>query len=370
MKRTSRSLSWLLAAVFILTLSTARGSQTTAADPAKRISATSKAVRDKINLKSADGCRHIYGFNYQPSWGYNGVTVWGEKFDAEKYRHELALGKKYFPAFNAVRVWLSWSAYRANPERFIRDFQQAVDICGELDLLVVPVIFNRWIGNPLWDRVEKREITANFDVTFAPFIRALVMPRRGDLRVLSWDLCNEPFSPGEDDKMVPVSQEVETQWLCEIHKALKQCDPDALTCIGTLPVVEHVRRCGHLQDILTPHLYVPLFSIPPKSIPAKLEDTVVPFSVIGGSVELAKKLGKPIMSTECCWGAEDDAERGSIVRTNLQALKRAEIGFFAHALYTSGVADLHKYKDGLYMPFILSDGTLRPGHDVYNEFAR
>lgn len=52
--------------------------------PVQKISAASKAVRDAINLKAADGCRHIYGFNYQPSWGYNGITVWGGAFDAKK----------------------------------------------------------------------------------------------------------------------------------------------------------------------------------------------------------------------------------------------------------------------------------------------
>jgi len=66
------------------------------AAPAKGISAAAQTVRDKINLKASDGCSHIYGFNYQPSWGSNGVTVWGEKFDPKKYREELASGKKYF----------------------------------------------------------------------------------------------------------------------------------------------------------------------------------------------------------------------------------------------------------------------------------
>ncbi len=97
---------------------------------------------------------------------------------------------------------------------------------------------------------------------------------------------------------------------------------------------------------------------------------MVPASVVADSLALAKKLGKPMISSECCWGAENDAERVSIIRTNLQALKQYKMGFFPHALYTSGVADLHKYKEGLNMPFILDNGSLRPGHDVYNEFAR
>ena len=184
---------------------------------------------------------------------------------------------------------------------------------------------------------------------------------KGDLRILAWDMCNEPEV---------LATNFETPWLGKVRRCVKQCDPAALTCIGTLPGVENLTRCGHLQDILTPHLYVPLYDFPPKSNPARLQDTLVPFRVITDSFELAKKLGKPIMSTECCWGAADDAERANIVRTNLQALKRYKIAFFPHALYTSGVADLHKYKEGLYMPFILEDDSLRPGHEVYNEFAR
>ncbi len=294
MKPTRRFTSLLLAAVLVLAVGVAIASKAAAADPAKGISAASQAVRDKIDLKAPDGCRHIYGFNYQPSWGYNGLTVWGEKFDPKKYRQELAAGKKYFPKFNAVRMWLSWSAYRANPERFVRNFQQAVDICGELDLLVVPVIFNRWTGKPLWDRVENPELAAPFDAMFGPFIRALVVPMQGDLRILAWDLCNEPYNDA-------ATMAIETQWLTKVRQAVKQCDAAALCCIGTMPGVEHLTRCGHLQDILTPHLYVPLYDFPPRSRPAKLQDTLVPLSLIAESAKMAKKLGKPMISSECCW---------------------------------------------------------------------
>jgi hypothetical protein len=285
------------------------------------------------------------------------LTIWGEKFDPQKYREELAAGKKYFPKFNAVRVWLSWSAYRANPEPCIRNFQQAVDICGELDLLVVPVIFNRCGG---LECVEDREETADFETTCGPFVKALVALMRGDLRILVWDLCNEPL-----DGRIP--REVEIQWLNKIREAIKQCDPNALTCIGTMPGLEHLTRCAHLQDILTPHLYYPLYDFPPPKPPVSL----LPVSYITDFFELAKKLGKPMMVTECCWGADDDAERASMVRMNLQALKQYKIGFFPHALWFSGIPDLNnKDKKHLYMPFILEDGSLRPGHDVYNEFAQ
>lgn len=350
----------------VLAAITIAASTTVAADPVKMISAKSKADRDRISLKSPDGCSHINGFNYQPSWASSGLAAWGDNFDPKKYREELSLGKKYFPKFNAVRIWLSWRAYQANPEQCIRNFQQAVDICGDLDLLVVPVIFSRWTSKPLWEFVENPEVTADFAATFAPFVTALVTPMKGDLRILAWDLCNEP---GGD----PAMAQGEVAWLAKVRETIKQIDPTALVCIGTMPGTDNLVTFGHLQDILTPHLYVPLYDFPPKTIPAKIEDNRVPVSCIAESFELAKKQGKPMMSTECCWGAEDDAERVGIIRINLQALREYKIGFFPHALYTSGVADLHKsenHKDGLYMPFILEDGSLRPGHDVYNEFAQ
>jgi len=309
--------------------------------PIQSLSAAAKAIRDKINLRASDGCSHIYGFNYQPSWGSNGVTVWGEKYDPKKYREELASGKKYFPKMNAVRIWLSWSSYRTDPARFVRQFQQAVEICGELDLLVVPVLFNRWVGNPVWEVVSDSEMAADFAATFAPFVRDVVAPLKGDSRILAWDLCNEPPLRGG-----------ELQWLGNLQKTVKQIDPCSWTCIGTV-TVDQTRQCAPYQDILTPHLY---------------------FGGYPDYVQLAKEVGKSLISTECCWGSLDDSVRVQRVRDELGALKTHKIGFFPHALYESLVADLHRPQYGFvdkpgYMAFIHMDGSLRSGHDVYNVFT-
>ena len=306
------------------------------------LSAASKAVRDKINLAVPDGCSHLYGFNYQPSWGSNGVSVWGAKFDSAKYRQELGQGKKYFPKMNAVRIWLSLSAYRENPTRFVQNVKQAVDSCGDLDLLVVPVVFNRWVGNPAWDVVTDQEVAADFDATFGAYLRDVVTPLRGDGRILAWDLCNEPPLIGG-----------ELAWLGNIHAKVKQINPTAWTCIGTV-TVDQTRQCAPFEDVLTPHLY---------------------FGGYPDYVQLAKDLGKSLISSECCWGSLDDAERVQRVRDELGALKNYKIGFFPHALYESYVADLHRPQYGFvdkpgYMAFINMDGSLRAGHEVYNEFAR
>jgi len=360
MKTILRLSAWLPSAALILALGAV--SDAGAAGPAPKISAASKAVRDAIDLKAADGCKNIYGFNYQPSWGNNGLTVWGEAFDAKKYREELEAGKKYFPKFNTVRIWLSWSAYRKDPERFIRNFQAAVDICGELDLLVMPVLFNRWPGG--WDEITNPELLApDFDARFGPYVRALVTPLRGDLRILAWDLCNEPYAQN------PMPDEVCIPWLFKLREAVKQSDRSALVCIGNHDN-RTTERTAPFQDIITPHIYLPSYGSEykdPAKTPAPLPKSAQGIDVL---VELAKRINKPLLCSECCWGAWNtgDAERVRYIRYNLQALKERGIGFMPHALWTSKVMDLHK--GGLNMPFILEDGSLRPGHDVYNEFTK
>lgn len=54
-------------------------------------------------------------------------------------------------------------------------------------------------------------------------------------------------------------------------------------------------------------------------------------------------------------------------------LAQANIGFMPHILHESLVADCHRALYGVLssassMHFIAMDGSLRPGHEVYNEF--
>ena len=61
------------------------------------------------------------------------------------------------------------------------------------------------------------------------------------------------------------------------------------------------------------------------------------------------------------------------MHAELGLLKRHGIGFLPHALHYSAVADLHRPHswqtwDSMYMGFIEPDGSIRPGHEVYNEF--
>jgi hypothetical protein len=90
-------------------------------------------------------------------------------------------------------------------------------------------------------------------------------------------------------------------------------------------------------------------------------------------VDEAKKNGKELISNECCWGSLDDKARGEFIRGTLSTLQKYNAGYVAHALWSSGCADLHNPDEGPVtdgignLAFIKFDGTVRPYHEVYNE---
>jgi hypothetical protein len=339
-----------------------------------------QAVLEKIDWRSFSGMSHIHGFNYQPSWGRDAASVWLEKFDPKQYRNELSNGKKYFPKFNCVRIWLGYGAYKKDAKLFLRNFREAVDICAELELLVMPVLFTVWQGDPPFDPIILTDLVgANLEERFGPYLRDVVVAERQNRTILAWDLCNEP---NEGSFNSPILQQ-QAIWLKFAHDCVKSIDPQAKTCIGTVADVGWGQTVAEFCDVLTPHMYgYPAWKVGTKNGQVRADfDTWFECSVdqyvVSWSV-LSKP--KPILSTETCWGCRDDAERKRIIQVSLDPLRRHGIGFLAHALYSSGVADLHipeNYNEWLTpgtpnpatMEFIRMDGRLRPGHEVFNDYC-
>ena len=87
----------------------------------------------------------------------------------------------------------------------------------------------------------------------------------------------------------------------------------------------------------------------------------------------AGQAGKPLLATETCWGSTDDAQRVEIIRFTLGHLKQRGIGWLVYILHHSLIADAHRVEFGHVgepgnLAFIEADGTLRPGHGIFNEF--
>jgi len=94
---------------------------------------------------------------------------------------------------------------------------------------------------------------------------------------------------------------------------------------------------------------------------------------VDNSVNFANRVNKPLLATETGWGSLDDKQRSEILAFELGELKKRKIGFIAHLLYHTLVADGHRPKYGPisaagYMAFIELNGSLRPYHKVFNEY--
>jgi hypothetical protein len=319
----------------------------------------------------------VRGFNYQPSWGSTSLENWIH-FDPQRWESELALGKRYFPKFNAVRYWLSWDAYFRAPDRFKANLAEALGIAAKLDLRVVACLLNRWHdlsgydnGGVYLENFLLPESWCYYRPEYQAYVEDVVATFHGDPRIMIWDICNEPFSMvGLTGRTRPLI-EAESIWLAELFEAIKR--HDAVTPVGVSAHPNHGRegleRVVPISDVLLIH---PYFQVPEENI----GDTVARAEFVDEvamMVDVGKRAGLPELVTETCWGAADDAARVENMRFTLATLSRFNLGFMPYALHYSKVADLHREEDGYvgipqFAAFIEKDGSIRAGHEAYNEY--
>lgn len=317
----------------------------------------------------------VRGFNYHPSYCAYGEQIW-EKFDPDIIRKELANGIKLFPAFNTVRIWLSWNYWKRDKEGFIEKTKIYFRIIKELGLKIIPVLFNRWhdltleFGGIYIDNFLTEG--ACYDRSHLEFTREVVKAFADDDCILIWDICNEPFSYINDKwSPSPFYDELyyrEMEWLKEIYAEAKKADKNHPVSVspnafrGTIDS----EALEAISDVFLIHPYMwddVNNENDKKAFEAKLDSYL----------ELKKKYNKEILVTETCWGNVDDMKRSVLIDYTLFELKKRNFGWIAHALYESYAADLHSISIGpLGVPgdlsFIRMDGSLRQGHNVFNKY--
>jgi hypothetical protein len=300
--------------------------------------------------------RDIRGFNYQPSYEATGYSIW-RQFRPERFEKELGLGKKYFPKINTVRYWLSFDAFAVDQSGFAGNFETALKIAHNLGLKVIPTLFNNWHSIPGFGGISeemlrywfidygKKGETANY--VFRPYLEKVVGDHAKDNRILAWDLCNEPHNSG--------TWQLTLEWLTHIYKMCKEMGLSQPVSVSVQGGQDQLLAVDPISDLFLIHPYF--------AKPDKLAETV----------DFARQHNKGVLATECCWGSLDDAERVKIVMSDCGNLSRAGIGFMPHALHESLVGDLHRPQFGVIssassMHFIDMEGSLRQGHEVFNDF--
>ena len=317
----------------------------------------------ELKIKPED----VRGFNYHPTYSYGSLEDW-LLFDEEVWRRELTEGKKFFPGMNTIRIWLSWNAFCRLQGRFIEHIKCVINICKDLDLYIIPCLFNRW-HDPMVNRdsiyidhfLPNSSWLHKYGSLFEDYVDALCQAFGKEERILVWDICNEPFAYNGDFPMRETVQQYELAWLHRMASRMRSNNVTQPLGIGSTGG-EAMEVFGDICDVYLTHLYYTGGDL------AKFEQRVVRF------VEESKKNGKPLIVSECCWGSLEDKRRAELIRAALSVFVKYEIGFVAHALQYCGCADLHDPCDGRVSPeignlcFIKKDGSLREHHEIFNAF--
>ena len=309
----------------------------------------------------------VRGFNYHPSYSINALTDWF-MFDEEIWRRELTNGKEKFPKMNTVRLWLSWNAYCGMQGRFIECLRKAINICRDLGIYVIPCLFNRW-HDPMVDGdsvyidhfLPNSSWLQKFGDPFTDYIDALCEAFGDEEQILVWDICNEPFAYNGDFPMKETIMKYELEWLQRMADRMRANNVSQPLGVGSTGM-QSMEIFGDICDVYLTHLYY------------RMGETVYFENKVKRFVAESQKNGKPLICSECCWGSVDDKERAELIRVTLSTFQKFGIGFVAHALQYCGCADLHGPEDGRLTPnignlcFINKDGSMRPYHEVFNEF--
>ena len=299
----------------------------------------------------------LRGFNYQPSYAGTLQYLW-TNYDHDVWAREVPWALRF--GANTLRVWLDWSAYLAIGDKMLDAIEDALQILDRHSLQMIPVLFNRWVdprypGGGISDndlRVSDWGL-AKFD----SYVNALAYRFREDQRILLWDVCNEPLgAPFWNAADISFKEHV---WLANVADQLRHQTGIPVT-IGSM-TYDYVLQTASLCDVISFHPYTVQIG--------EIEKVCL------DHLEIARRFDKPLICTETCKGSFDDYERGALARENIEMLEKYGIGWIAWHLCESKFVTGTKertdsnsiHPDQGYMPFVLSDGTTRPGHEWFEQ---
>lgn len=320
----------------------------------------------------------IRGFNYAPSYASCGLEIW-QQYDPDLISRELSISKGHFPSMNAIRLWLDWEAFKRDEGRFRDNFEHALTTATKLGVSVMPVLFNRWhstsldFGGVYVDHFLPGHRSPFNDDAYDRYLRDIAGAHRDDERILAWDLCNEPFFYNDPSVMVSEVIEAELRWLTDLAERLRSLGVRAPITIGIHPMhgKAGLEQVEPICDVLSIHPYYNPFASPNEvAVPVTVEGFV---ALLDDYVAVSEASGKPLIASECCLGSLDDSERVRVIEATLRHLSDRGIGWLIHLLYHSRVADGHRPEHGPigppgYMAFVELDGSVRPGHEIFNDF--
>ena len=319
---------------------------------------------------------YVKGFNYQPSYAYNSYEAW-RFYDSSIFDKEIGLGKKLFPQMNTLRLWLSYDAFRYEENRQVENFENALKICDKYGCKVIACLFNCWHdsvmdnGGMYHPMMIPSAISCSTENMYDSYFQKIVAAHKDDERILIWDICNEPYSFGNNKEYMDFMEPYETAWLkkmCDMCHETGAVQPCGISHFPISTDWGAVEKTADFTDVFLIHPYYFFSDYDLKSLSSDGFE-----NLLNLAKNLSIKYNKPILTTETCWGSRDNKVRGEIIEKSLSAHKKANIGYVVHALHWSHVADLHDDSEGPSgnpgnLMFITRDNKLRECHEVFNNF--
>jgi hypothetical protein len=174
----------------------------------------------------------VRGFNYQPSWGSHGITIWND-FREATFAKEVELGLKHFPKLNTLRIWFSYDAHVADPKKFLAAAKRASELLAERKVKIIPVIFNGWHSEVEFGGFSRGQLysSSRHVPAFGPhrqYLCELIEAIRPAGNLLMYDISNEPFNNGGKEK-----GSIELKFLEAMARQIRDLDSKTPISVGT-----------------------------------------------------------------------------------------------------------------------------------------
>jgi hypothetical protein len=280
----------------------------------------------------------IRGANYVPSYASTSVAAW-TRFQPDVIERELGYAQRL--NLNAVRVFLQYVSYEANPKGFLSHLDRFVDIADRHGLRTMFVLFDSCFGKePALDQADSKmwlnnpgysRIAADDWSKLETYVRDVVTRFAGDRRVLMWDVMNEPMA---DFEHVTRAERDRIWKFCRRFCAfVKGIDAGHPITVGHA-TVDYLPRTADLVDVLSVHSY------------AAHEDWLQ--EDLDLALGVGRECGKPVIVSEF-----GNPAAGQKYDMGLDVIEKNRLGFFFWELMIGKI--MFADQSGLIYP----DGTAR-----------
>ena len=266
-------------------------------------------------MKRAVDYAKLRGFNYTQSDAWNDRDFW-ERYDHDIVERDMGYAQRL--RLNSARIFLPYTVYRADPDRFLANVKDFVQTAWRHGVSTNPIVYFCAFFFPVEEEFQPVE-----GETLRPLSKTIRTPESwsegeryfdrlydaigSEPGLLFWDISNEPgytdnfvtwydeepgyvqdFRPAVPDlQELRRKQECTWEFIRHFCRYVKQRDPDHDIGIGNIFIWEtEASRTAELVDVIVFHDY--------SATRARLR------GVLETAIALGRKYGKPIVDNEMC----------------------------------------------------------------------